>query len=108
MNAFTYIYDMCKVNIISYGHKSPSEILKTLALQIREAVSFLHNLGSVQHFRNEYLKTRVVIDPQWIVDAMACVVSVHDTPIIVSIFTHMWIQLLFKIGMKNSVCHTLT
>ena len=48
---------------------------------MRQAVAFLHDLGSVQHFRNEYLKSRVVIDPQWIVDAMACVVSVHDTPI---------------------------
>ena len=48
---------------------------------MHQAVQFLHELGSVQHFSNEALKSKVVINPQWIVDAMACVVSVHDTPI---------------------------
>ena len=42
---------------------------------------FLHDLGSLQYFENQFLKSKVVIDPQWIVDVMACVVSVHDTPI---------------------------
>lgn len=55
-----------------------------IVFQISQAVQFLHDLGSVQHFQNNVLKTHVVIDPQWIVDAMACVVSVNDSPIEVS------------------------
>ncbi len=58
-----------EINIVTFSH------------QVAEAVQFLHDLGSVQHFHNDFLKSRVVINPQWIVDAMACVVSVHDTPI---------------------------
>ncbi|XP_060565876.1 uncharacterized protein LOC132724909 isoform X2 [Ruditapes philippinarum] len=46
--------------------------------EIFQAVQFLHDLGSVQHFTNEYLKSNVVINPQWIVDVMACVVSVKN------------------------------
>ena len=49
-----------------------------------QAVGFLHDLGSLQHFHNEHLKSKVVINPQWIVDVMSCVVSVHNTPIQVS------------------------
>ncbi|XP_070533769.1 uncharacterized protein [Ptychodera flava] len=49
--------------------------------EITQAVQFLHDLGSLQHFDNEYLKDRVVINPQWIVDVMACVVSVHESAI---------------------------
>ena len=49
--------------------------------EISGAVQFLHDLGALQHFNNEYLKDKVVVDPQWIVDVMACVVSVKDSPI---------------------------
>ena len=44
-------------------------------------MQFLHDLGSLQHFSNHFLKDRVVINPQWIVDVMACVVSVKDSAI---------------------------
>jgi len=54
-------------------------------LQITQAIQFLHDLGSVQHFHKECLKSQVVINPQWIVDAMSCVVSVQNTPITVSV-----------------------
>ncbi|XP_060066669.1 uncharacterized protein LOC132546957 [Ylistrum balloti] len=47
--------------------------------EVTQAIQFLHDLGMVQHFQNEYLKDRVVINPQWIVDVMACVVSVKQT-----------------------------
>jgi hypothetical protein len=50
-------------------------------MQIKQAVQFLNDLGSVQYFQNNVLKTHVVIDPQWIVDAMACVVSVNESPV---------------------------
>ncbi|XP_048249171.1 uncharacterized protein LOC124124359 [Haliotis rufescens] len=48
---------------------------------IKEAIEFLHELGSVQYFDNEFLRHKVVINPQWIVDVMACVVSVKNSPI---------------------------
>ncbi len=50
-------------------------------LQISRAVQFLHDLGTVQYFDNEFLKDYIVINPQWIVDVMACVVSIKDSPI---------------------------
>ncbi|XP_025077380.1 uncharacterized protein LOC112554025 isoform X3 [Pomacea canaliculata] len=49
--------------------------------EVVQAVQFLHELGSLQHFTKEFLKDQVVINPQWIVDVMACVVSVKDSPI---------------------------
>ena len=51
---------------------------------MNQAVSFIHNLGTLQHFDNDFLKDQVVINPQWIVDVMACMVSVHNTAIKVS------------------------
>lgn len=53
-------------------------------IQLLEAVDFLHELGTLQHFDNEMLRDRVIINPQWIVDVMACVVSVHNQVIKVS------------------------
>ncbi|WAR27954.1 PATS1-like protein [Mya arenaria] len=50
-------------------------------IEVHQAVRFLHDLGSLQHFTTEKLKTKVVINPQWIVDVMACVVSVKNSPI---------------------------
>ena len=47
-------------------------------------MQFLHELGSLQYFTTEYLKSKVVVNPQWIVDVMACVVSVKNSPIHVS------------------------
>ena len=49
--------------------------------EVKQAVQFLHALGSLQYFSNEFLKSRVVISPQWIVDVMSCVVTVHDNAI---------------------------
>jgi hypothetical protein len=50
-------------------------------LQIRLAVQFLDDLGTVQYFDTEILRDRVVINPQWIVDVMAKVVSVNEKSI---------------------------
>ena len=55
--------------------------LCVLIFQLIQAVQFLHDLGSVQFFNTEFLRSNVVIIPQWIVDVMACVVTVHDGPI---------------------------
>ena len=49
--------------------------------EIHRAISFLHDLGSLQHFTSHFLKSRVVIDPQWIVDVMARVVNVKESVI---------------------------
>jgi hypothetical protein len=50
--------------------------------EILEAVRFLNDLGSLQYFENDSLKDKVIINPQWVVDVMACVVSVKSTEII--------------------------
>ncbi|XP_070196653.1 uncharacterized protein [Littorina saxatilis] len=47
----------------------------------KEAIQFLHELGTVQYFDNDFLRSIVVINPQWIVNVMACVVSVKNSPI---------------------------
>ena len=47
-------------------------------LQVRRAIQFLHDLGTVQYFDNEFLRDNIVINPQWIVDVMACVVSINS------------------------------
>ena len=47
--------------------------------EILEAVRFLNDLGSLQYFESNALKDKVVINPQWIVNVMACVVSVKET-----------------------------
>ncbi|KAL3867187.1 hypothetical protein ACJMK2_044409, partial [Sinanodonta woodiana] len=63
---------------------------------IFRAVQFLHDLGTIQYFTNEYLKSRVVINPQWIVDIMACVVSVKDSPIKEGRLKHQDINKIWK------------
>ncbi|KAL8560611.1 hypothetical protein ACOMHN_062576 [Nucella lapillus] len=61
-----------------------------------QAVQFLHELGSLQHFTNDFLKDQVVINPQWIVDVMACVVSVKDSAIKDGRLRHQDIGLVWK------------
>jgi hypothetical protein len=50
-------------------------------LQTKEAIQFLHELGTVQYFDNDFLRNIIVINPQWIVNVMSCVVSVKNSPI---------------------------
>ena len=59
-------------------------------------MQFLHDLGSVQYFSNEYLKSKVVINPQWIVDVMACVVSVKTDFIDVSMVYPLLTSTIFR------------
>ncbi|CAF1216648.1 unnamed protein product [Adineta steineri] len=49
--------------------------------EVLQAVLFLHDLGSLQYFSSEHLKNYVVINPQWIVNVMACIVSIKDSPV---------------------------
>lgn len=46
-----------------------------------EAIRLFHDLGSIQHFQNENLKDKIVINPQWIIDVLSCLVSVHKNAI---------------------------
>ncbi|PAA48002.1 hypothetical protein BOX15_Mlig030627g5 [Macrostomum lignano] len=48
---------------------------------VRQAVNFLNDIGSIQYFDTEFLRQKVVINPKWIVDVMACVVSVKNSHI---------------------------
>ena len=52
---------------------------------MRLAVQLLHDLGTIQYFDNDFLRDYVVINPQWIVNVMACVVSAQDSSIQVNI-----------------------
>ncbi|XP_052093537.1 uncharacterized protein LOC127729717 [Mytilus californianus] len=65
---------------------------------IRLAVDFLNDLGTVQHFDTEFLRDRVVINPQWIVDVMAKVVSVNEKSIKENLgrFYHSYIPEIWK------------
>lgn len=49
--------------------------------EVRQVVRFLHDLGSVEHFDTELLRDVVIISPQWLVDGMAALVSVHNETI---------------------------
>ncbi|XP_035826698.1 uncharacterized protein LOC101848126 [Aplysia californica] len=49
--------------------------------ELVQAIQFLHDLGSVQFFNTNFLRSHVVIVPQWIVDVMACIVTVHEGPV---------------------------
>ena len=56
--------------------------------ELANAVQFLHDLGSLMHFNNEFLRDKVVINPQYMVDLMACLVSVNNTLIQDGILLH--------------------
>ncbi|XP_062596866.1 uncharacterized protein LOC134258357 [Saccostrea cucullata] len=65
--------------------------------EFAEAVAFLHDLGCLQHFSgNEYLHSKVVVNPQWIVDVMACVVSVKESPIKNGRLNHKDLNIVWK------------
>lgn len=56
-------------------------IFSSRVFQVKQAIKFLDDLGTVQYFDNDFLRDKVVINPQWIVNVMACVVSVKQSPI---------------------------
>ena len=63
---------------------------------LKAAVNFLHDLGSIQYFDREILRDILVTDPQWIVDVMACIVSVKDSPVIDGRLNHSDIKIVWK------------
>ncbi|CAD5120940.1 DgyrCDS9493 [Dimorphilus gyrociliatus] len=64
--------------------------------ELVQCIEFLHELGAIQYFNNEFLKNRIVVNPQWIVDVMACVVSVKLSPIVDGKFYHKDIRSIWK------------
>lgn len=42
----------------------------------------MHDLGSIMYFNNQFLRDKVVINPQFMVDLLACLVSVNNNYII--------------------------
>ena len=51
-------------------------------VELSQTIQFLHDLGSLLHFNNEFLKNKLIINPQYIVDMMASLVSVNQTTIV--------------------------
>ena len=46
--------------------------------ELAQALQFMHELGSLIHFNNEFLRQKVVINPQYMIDLMTCLVSVNN------------------------------
>jgi leucine-rich repeat kinase 2 len=73
----------CEEDILEYSEVE--DIAQTVGIfdssEVLQAVQFLHDLGSLQYFSSEHLKKHVVINPQWIVNVMACIVSIKDSPV---------------------------
>jgi len=80
---FENLITECKDDILEY--RQVTEIAQNAGIfdsgEVLQAVQFLHDLGSLQYFSSEYLKNYVVINPQWIVNVMACIVSIKDSPV---------------------------
>ena len=47
--------------------------------ELEQALQFFTDLGSIQYFKTDFLRDRVIINPQWIVDVLACIVSVQKS-----------------------------
>ncbi|KAK3098126.1 hypothetical protein FSP39_016400 [Pinctada imbricata] len=70
-------------------------------VEMIQAIEFLHDLGSVIFFNTEFLRGYVVIYPQWIVDVMACIVTVHVGPIKEGKLLHKDMGVVWKKYPKN-------
>ncbi|GFS20600.1 lethal(3)malignant brain tumor-like protein 1, partial [Elysia marginata] len=68
-------------SVACHAPKAPILVVGTHCDKLVQAVQFLHDLGSLQFFNTAFLRSHVVIVPQWIVDVMACIVTVHEGPI---------------------------
>lgn len=57
-------------------------------LEIQQGIRFLNDLGIIQYFKNSGLKENIIINPQWIVNVMACLVSVKKKSVNEGRFKH--------------------
>ena len=64
--------------------------------ELNQAIQFLHDLGSLMHFNNEFLRDKVVINPQFMVDLMASLVSVHNNFIVDGKLSHNDVEKIWK------------
>ena len=80
---FEKLIGQCGHDILAYNEVT--EIAQNAGIfesdEVLQAIQFLHDLGSLQYFSSEHLKNYVVINPQWIVNVMACIVSIKDSPV---------------------------
>jgi hypothetical protein len=64
--------------------------------ELAQALQFMHDLGSLIHFNNEFLREKVVINPQYMIDLMACLVSVNNTFIVDGKLKHEDVQKIWS------------
>jgi len=57
-------------------------------LEIQQGIRFLNDLGIIQYFKNSGLQENIIINPQWIVNVMACLVSVKKKSVNEGRFKH--------------------
>uniref|UniRef100_A0A914XFE4 non-specific serine/threonine protein kinase n=1 Tax=Plectus sambesii TaxID=2011161 RepID=A0A914XFE4_9BILA len=48
---------------------------------VKECLTLLHELGSIQYFNKDLLRSQIITNPQWLVDVMACLISVKENVI---------------------------
>lgn len=81
--SFENLISKCQKDVLTYSEVE--EIAHNAGIfessDVLQSVQFLHDLGSLQYFPSEQLKNYVVINPQWIVNVMACIVSIKDSPV---------------------------
>ncbi len=65
-------------------------------LELAQAIRFLHDLGSLMHFNNELLRDKLVINPQFMVDLMACLVSINNNCIVDGKLYHRDVEKIWK------------
>ena len=93
------LHDMkSKKNILDYAdiEKIASNHGIFDQLELNQALQFLHDLGSLMHFNNEFLRDKVVINPQFMVDLMASLVSVHNNFIVDGKLNHADVEKIWK------------
>lgn len=65
--------------------------------ELAQALVFLHDLGSIMYFNNQTLRDKVVINPQFMVDLLSCLVSVNNSYIVDG---HLWKNDVEKVWKK--------
>lgn len=64
--------------------------------ELNQVIQFLHDLGSIMHFNNEFLRDKIIINPQYMVDLMACLVSVNNNFITSGRLQHRDVSLIWS------------
>ncbi len=91
-------------NIVEYGEiaKLAQDFGIFDKAELSQAIQFLHDLGSLMHFNNEFLRDKVIINTQYMIDLLACLVSVREMGI-----GRLLMEKLFLIDysiIRNNIC----